>query len=164
MLSRIKCINQIFQSSSILLSNRPTLDSPRSRGAGRNSQNSIRYLSVGANRALMDYIRRTVTFELRSIIRNSAIKPPRGRREGSRVYTYTYTRDGTTWRTAPSSDFNKNVKFYFQIRRHCRRAHRSCSLSLPELVSLLSSSFRQHHCPHPRSFPTGFSPLRVFTR
>lgn len=30
---------------------------------------------------------------------------------------------------APSSDFNKNVKFYFQIHRHHRRAHRSCSLS-----------------------------------
>lgn len=36
------------------------------------------YLCEWVNCTLMDYIQRTVTFELRSIIRNCAIKPPRG--------------------------------------------------------------------------------------
>lgn len=59
------------------------------------------------------HIQRTVTFELRSIIRNCAIKPPRLSRTDVRDYTYICA--GDTTRGTPSSDFNKNVKFYFQI-------------------------------------------------
>lgn len=88
-------------------------------------------ISARVNCTLMDYIRWTVTFELRSIIRITALLNPPGPGD---MKDYTYIR-----RVAPSSDFNKNVKFYFQIRRHpaqhCR-AHRSCFLSL-----LNSSSF-----------------------
>lgn len=113
-------------------------------------------------RSLMDYIMsETVTFELRSIIRNCAIKAPRlllsTKTRAVKDYTYIRGSDTTRCETsrpvpfclasphfassprAPSSDFNKNVKFYFQIRRHRRRTHRSCSLSPFSLVFLLGS-------------------------
>lgn len=93
-------------------------------------------ITAAVNCTLMDYVRRTVTFELRSIIRNCAIKIPPGATD-VKDYTYICTTETrprvASRRGAPSSDFNKNVKFYFQIRRHHRRAHRSCSLSLLNL-------------------------------
>lgn len=108
-------------------------------------------------RPLMDYITiEAVTFELRSIIRNCAVKASSPLIDGKPSYEglHVYTRwrhDATRLVSPRSSDFNKNVKFYFQIRCHRRRSHRSCSLSSLSLSSFwVLASF--HH-PPARLFP-----------
>lgn len=103
------------------------------------------------NCTLMDYIRRTVTFGLRSIIRSYAIKSSETPALWRITCIYVSRRHDATGRTVLCPRISiKTSNFIFKFAQHRHRSHRSCSLSLLNSSSFWGSASFRHH---PFAFP-----------